>query len=54
MKRLRIIFDANEEYRKKLKILAAEQNKSVNQIIYEAIEKVYGIEPPEKILEKNQ
>lgn len=44
--RIRIIFDANEDYRKKLKILAAEKSTSVNQIIYEAIQKTYGIEPP--------
>jgi acyl carrier protein len=50
--RIRIIFDANEEYRKKLKMLAAEKGTTVNQIIYDAIKKTYGINPPNT--EKNK
>lgn len=45
-KRLRMIFDVSEEYRKQLKVLAAQKGTSVNQIVYEAIKKTFGIEPP--------
>ena len=44
--RVRMIFDASEDYRRQLKMLAAEKGTSVNQIIYEAVRKTYGIEPP--------
>ena len=54
--RIRIIFDASEDYREKLKILAAKKRTSVNQVIYEAIYKTFDIEPPgeEKILEDHK
>ena len=44
--RIRMIFDVSEEYRRQLKVLAAQNGTSVNQIIYEALKKTYGIEPP--------
>lgn len=44
--RIRMIFDVNEDYRRQLKVLAAQKGTSVNHIIYEAIKKTFGIEPP--------
>jgi len=40
-KRVRIIFDADIDFRTELKILSARTGKSVSQIIRESLEKSY-------------
>jgi len=40
-KRVRIIFDADIDFRTEIKILAARKGKSVSELIRDALEKVY-------------
>lgn len=44
--RVRIVFDADAEYRTNLKILSAKLQKPINQIIFHALEQVYNLHPP--------
>jgi len=44
--RVRIVFDVDATYRTNLKILSAKLNKPINQIIFDALQKTYGLAPP--------
>jgi len=46
-KRVRIVFDADRDYRVELKILSAHLGIPISHLIFHALEKVYGLEPPQ-------